>query len=377
MERRSFLALLATGVAGCSSTGQPTPTARDTRTETPTATATRTQTATATETPTRTATETPTAAEVEARAAIDEVRSTLHAAIRRYRGAGETILATDAATAGFDDRHIQQAVAEAGREIETAAAETVTERGERAVDRLDTMRLFLRTATETQVALIGAYYRLEEARDAFEATSASAADRAVERMDVQRQIARAPYATLVAETSAGATVALPEFDASTYRAKREQFDAEIRAFGRLYGPLDRFASGVGQLEAALALRRNGSTAEAERAAERAAAQFDSASSSLASLADSFGTPADSLGGMTRQLRSIAATKATTTRDRDRPVPRRDPVAPADRRPDRPASLDRSRELTAPIPNRLCHNRGNPAVWQESRPKFASSTKVAT
>lgn len=315
MERRSFLALLATGVAGCSSTGQPTPTARDTRTETPTATATRTQTATATETPTRTATETPTAAEVEARAAIDEVRSTLGAAVERYRGAGETMLATDASTEGFDDRQIQHAVAEAERELATAREAAATERQERVVERLDMVRQFLRTATETQVALIGAYRRLEEARDAFEATSGSAADRSVDQMDVQRRIARAPYATLAEETNAEATAVLADVDASTYRAKREQFDAEMRAFGRLYGPLDEFAGGVGQLEAARALRRNGSTAEAEAAAERAAERFEGVSSSLASLADSFGTPADSLVEMTRQLSSLAATKATTTRNR--------------------------------------------------------------
>jgi hypothetical protein len=309
MERRPFLALLTAAVAGCSSTEPSTPTVAPT--EVPTDTPT--ETPAPTDTPTATATETPTPTAAES--AIDEVRSTLGAVLAQYRGPGETILATDASATGFDDRQVEIGVQEAKRELGTAREEAATERQEQVVERLDTVRRFLGTAAETQVGLVGAYRRAQNVRGSLAAENGTAARESIHEMDIQRQIARGPYRTMIEETNAGATEALSGLDASTYQAKREQFDAEIRAFGALRGPLDTFAGGIGQLEAAVAIRRNGSTARAERTAERAADQLDSASASLTTVTERLGSPADSLIPLSRTLSDLAATKAASTRER--------------------------------------------------------------
>jgi cob(I)alamin adenosyltransferase len=318
MERRPFLALLTTGVAGCGATRTGTPTARRTEppTEAPTRTRTDTPTPTATRTPTDTATESASPAQRRARTAIEAVLSTLGAVVEQYRGsAGETILAVDAAYADFADRTVRQGLAEATREIETARDAAVTDAQRRTVERLATTRRFLRAATETQVALGGAYYHLGQAREACAAGDTGAAEAAVEGMDAERRIARSPYRTLVGETDAAAVAVLPELDASTYRAKRTQFDAEIAAFGDLRAPLDELVTGVGKLAAAEALERNGSTEEARRQAEAAIDRFTTAAASLASFVDALGTPADSLVGVARRLRALAERKAEATRDR--------------------------------------------------------------
>ena len=317
MERRPFLALLTTAVAGCNATDQPAPTdtSTTTLTGTPTATETPAPTATPTGTPTATPTETPTAAERAGREAITEVRKTFGAVLEQYRGdAGETILATDAASE-FQDRTVRAGVAEARDEIVTARERAATPTQERSVEQLATLRQFLRAATEVQVGLINAYYHPRQARDAFEAIDGRAADRAIEAMDTSRRIVRAPYGTIVEETSAEATTALPALDAATYRAKREQFDAEMVAFEQLRDPLDEFAGGVGRLESALALRQNGSTEKARRTAEAAAGQFDDAETSLSTFADDLEPPGDSLLGMGRELSDLAATTAAETRER--------------------------------------------------------------
>lgn len=317
MERRPFLALLTAAVAGCSSTSPSTPTATatqaETETGTPTSVSTQTtvETETATATPTETETETPTAAEV----AIDEVRSTLGSVLAQYRGTGETILATDASTTSFDDRQVDTGVTEAKRELETAREDVATDRQEQVVERLATVRRFLGAAAETQVALVGAYRRAQNARGSLAAENATAARESIHAMDIQRQIARAPYRTVTEETNGEAMEALPGLDASTYRAKREQFDAEIRAFETLRGPLGTFADGIGQLESAVALRQNGSTTRAERSARRAADQLDSASSAFTAVAERLGSPADSLVPLSRTLSELAATKAAATRER--------------------------------------------------------------
>jgi hypothetical protein len=321
LERRPFLALLATAVAGCNATSDPgTQTSRPTETPTgttaPSDTATATPTDTVTSTATDAPTETPTAEERRAREAIAAAESTLGAVIEQYRGdAGETILAADASYAGFADRSVQTNVSEATREIERAREAAVTERQAATVERLATTRRFVAAAAEVQVALRGAYRHLQVARDAFADTDAGAARAAVDEMDTDRRIARGPYRTIVEETTAEATAALPALDASTYRGKREQFDAEMRAFGALRGPLGEFTDGVGKLESALALRRNGSTAQAERTARAAARRLDTASGSLAAFADGLDTPADSLVEPSRSLSDLAAAKASETRDR--------------------------------------------------------------
>ena len=318
MERRPFLALLTAAIAGCGSAGQSTPTDGPPDTPPPTETATETATATATptavETETEPPTETPTTAEAEAQAAIGEVRSTLGAVLAQYRGDGETILATDAAATDFDGRYVLTGVDEAERELATAREAAVTDEQERTVERLDTARQFLRTAAETQVRLVGAYNRLRGARDDLAAVDPTAARDELQEMEIKRQIAGAPYATLVEETNAEATAALSGLDASTYRAKREQFDAEMAAFERLRDPLDDFAGAVSQLEAAVAFRRDDSPERAEDAAEKAAGRLDGVSSSLASVATSFDTPADSLVGVTQELSDLATRKAATTRE---------------------------------------------------------------
>jgi hypothetical protein len=89
----------------------------------------------------------------------------------------------------------------------------------------------------------------------------------------------------------------------------------MRAFGALRAPLGEFANGIGKLESALALRRNGSTAQAERTARAAARRLDAASGSLAAFADGLDTPADSLVEPSRSLSDLAAAKASETRDR--------------------------------------------------------------
>ena len=321
MERRPFLALLATAVAGCSATGDPEtqtsrPTEAPTATTAPTDAPTSTATDTATGTPTDPPTETPTAEQRRAREAIAAVESTLGAVIEQYRGdAGETILAADASYTGFGDRNVQAGVSEAKREIDRAREAAVTERQAATVERLATTRRFLAAAAEVQVALRGAYRHLQVARDAFADTDAGAARAAVDKMDTDRRIARGPYRTIVEETTAEATAALPALDASTYRGKREQFDAEMRAFGALRGPLGEFTNGIGKLESALALRRNGSTDGAERTARAAARRLDTASASLAAFAAGLDTPADSLGEPSRALSDLAAAKASEARDR--------------------------------------------------------------
>jgi hypothetical protein len=318
MERRPFLALLATAVAGCNATDQsvPTDTPTATPTDTPTATPTDTSTATPTDTPTATPADTPTAtaAERAGREAIAEVRKTLGAVLEQYRGdAGETILATDAAGT-FQGRTVRAGVAEARDEIATARERAATATQERTVERLATLRQFLRAATEAQVELGNAYYHLQRTRDAFEAVDGRKADRAIESMDTSRRIVRAPYRTIVEETSAEATTALPGLEAAAYRAKREQFDAEMAAFGELRGPLEEFAGGVGRIESALALRRNGSTEKARRSAEAAVDQLERAETSLTAFADGLEPPADSLLGMGRELSDLAATTAAETRE---------------------------------------------------------------
>jgi hypothetical protein len=190
----------------------------------------------------------------------------------------------------------------------------VTDQQARTVERLDTTRRFLRTAAETQVRLVGAYNRLLGARDDLAAVDPTAARDELQEMEIKRQIAGAPYATLVEETTAEATAALPGLDASTYRAKRAQFDAEMAAFERLRGPLDDFVGAVSQLEAAVAFRRDDSPERAENAARVAVERLDSVSASLASAATGFDTPADSLVGVTQGLSDLATRKAATTRE---------------------------------------------------------------
>lgn len=253
---------------------------------------------------------------MEAREAIATVRSTLGAVLEQYRGdAGETILAADAAHAGFADRTVQIGLTEAKRETERAREAAVTDAQRRTVENLATTRRFLDGAAETQVALIGAYRHLQNARDAFAAVNATAASESIGRMDTERRIARPPYRAVVEGTDAEATAALPPLTASTYRAKLAQFEAEMGAFGTLRDPLDGMLKGVGQLESALALRRNGSTARAERMADSAAGRLDTAATAFAAFADGLGTPADSLVGVSRELSDLAATKAAATRER--------------------------------------------------------------
>jgi hypothetical protein len=315
MERRPFLALLTAAVAGCNATDQSTETS--TPQETRTATATSEPTDTPTETPTATPepTDTPTAAEAEAREAIDEVQSTLGAVVEQYRGSAETMLAVDASAAGFEEGNVLDGVAEAKRETERARDRVVAQEQERTLDRLVTVRRFLRTAAETQVALVGAHRHLRETRAALANESSEAAEASLTRMDTERRIAQAPYTTLVEETNAEAMAALSALDASTYRAKREQFDAEMRAFGDLRGPLGQFRSAVSTLEAAAALEQNGSTETAEERAETAVERFEAAEESLAAFAGELDTPADALAPIARDLRDLADEKAATTRSR--------------------------------------------------------------
>lgn len=318
MERRPFLALLTTAVAGCGATDSTTETPATPRTETepPTEEPTPTTTPTPTSTPTEEPTDTPTGAETEAREAIAAVRSTLGAVLEQYRGdAGETILAADAAHTGFADRTVQIGLTEAKRETERAREAAVTDAQRRTVENLATTRHFLDGAAETQVALVGAYRHLQNAHDAFAAVNPTTASEAVETMDAERRIARSPYRTVVEETDAEATAALPPLATSTYRAKLAQFDAEMGAFGALRDPLDSMLRGIGRLESALALRRNGSTAQAEQMAASAAGRLDTAAAAFAAFADGLGTPADSLVGESRELSDLAATKAAATRER--------------------------------------------------------------
>jgi Sec-independent protein translocase protein TatA len=178
-----------------------------------------------------------------------------------------------------------------------------------------TVRRFLRAAAETQVALVGAHRHLRETRAALTNENSEAAEASLTRMDTERRIAQAPFTTLVEETNAEAMAALSALDASTYRAKREQFDAEMRAFGDLRGPLGQFRSAVSTLEAAAALEQNGSTETAEERAETAVERFEAAEESLAAFAGELDTPADALAPIARDLRDLADEKAATTRSR--------------------------------------------------------------
>lgn len=319
MERRPFLALLATTLAGCSATdrGNREPTDRpSTATESAlTETPTSTTTATATETPTETATDTPSAEVRRARRLLAETASTLDAVVEQYAGdAGETILAADASYRDFDSRIVVAGIEEARRELQNAREAVVTDEQRRRADALDTMVLFFQAATETQTSLVNAYFHLTEAREALAQRNDSAAERAIVQMDAKRRIASAPYQTIVEETTADAATVLSQFDPNIYRRKREQFAAEMRAFGELRSPLDEFVTVAGRLESARALQRNGSTEQATEIATDTVDRLDRLASSLAAFAEGLDQPADSLVGMGRSLQTLATDLAAETRE---------------------------------------------------------------
>jgi hypothetical protein len=243
------------------------------------------------------------------------VASTLDAAVEQYAGdAGETVLAADASYLDFDSRIVAAGVEEAERELQAATDAVVTDAQRETVERLQTMTRFLRTATETQISLVDAYFHLTRAREALAARDDGAAERAATQMDVKRRIARGPYSTLVDETNAAATAVLSQLDARTYRRKRAQFDAEMRAFGRIRGPLDEFVGAVGRLESARALRRNGSTEQATETAANAVEGLEAAASALAAFTDGLDGPADALGGIGGSLETLAVDMAAAARE---------------------------------------------------------------
>ncbi len=167
MERRPFLVLLTTVLAGCGATNQstPAPTETSTATATPTESTppTTSSTETTTDTPTETSTDTPNPEVREAQQRLSAVTSTLDAAVEQYVGdAGETILAADASYLSFDGDEVVAAVEEAERELDRAREAVVTEEQEETLASLEEMTRFLRLATETQTSLVDAYYHLRE-----------------------------------------------------------------------------------------------------------------------------------------------------------------------------------------------------------------------
>ncbi|AUV83446.1 hypothetical protein C2R22_18835 [Salinigranum rubrum] len=317
MERRPFLVLLTTALAGCGATNQSTPEPTAPPTDTPTEsppTATE-PTETATDTPTESPTDTPSPEVREAQQRLSAVTSTLDAAVEQYVGdAGETILAADASYLEFDGDEVVAAVEEAERELERAREAVVTEEQEETLASLEEMTRFLRLATETQTSLVDAYYHLTETREALASADDGAAEDAMSEMDAASRIASSPYQTLVEETAVSATSVLSELDTERYRRKLTQFEAEIRAFGDLRAPLDTFATAVGRLGTARALELNGSTDQARQIARDAARELDEVAAAFATFTTDLEEPADSLAEMGESLEGLATEMATETRE---------------------------------------------------------------
>jgi hypothetical protein len=316
MERRPFLALLTTAIAGCGATNQSTPAPTETQTTTPAeSTPTAQPTETTTETPTETTTETPRPEVREAHRRLSEVTSTLDAAVEQYVGdAGETILAADASHLGFDGDEVMAAVEEAERELGRASEAVVTDEQEQTLADLEEATQFVRLAAETQASVVDAYYHLDEAREALAAADDEAAADALVEMDAKRRIARAPYERLVAETNATVTGVLTQLDAERYRRKVAQFDAEIRALGEIRAPIDAFSRAVGRLNTARALERNGSTEQARQLAGKVVRQLDDIAASFATFTAELERPADALIEMGESLEALAAETAAETRE---------------------------------------------------------------
>jgi hypothetical protein len=317
MNRRQVLVVLVGAVAGCntqqSATETPTGTPTETATATPTDTPTETATATPTDTPTETATATPGGPERAGNEAIAEVEKTLNATVAVY-GVGDrnTILGTDAASTGFQSQRVENALAEAELELETARERAVTRDQERTVERLAVTIRFLRLATQIQVALGNAFFSLRQARDQVRRENGARAREDLERMETERGFVGPPLERLRAETDAASVSVIERIDASDYEEKVAQFEAEFDAMDRIRSRVERMSRGVSTLASARAQESNNPDGAAETA-RQAAETLEEAEGALRTFLDGLTEPADSLEPITTEFVDIAATKAADAR----------------------------------------------------------------
>lgn len=317
MHRRQVLVLVAGLVAGCNAqdtaTDTPTATATPTSTDTPTATPTPTETPTGT--PTATATATPGGPERAGNEAIAAVERTLDSAVATYGGTdSDSILGVDASTTrDFRSRRVDDLVAEAEEELETARERAVTRDQERTVERLAVAVRFLELASELQVTVGNAYFALERARSDIEQEEGGAAREDLVAMENERRLAVPQLERLRTETDAAGVSVLDSIDTADYEAKLAQFAAELAAMNRLRGPAERLSRAVDRLRVARAQERNGSESAVDTA-RRAVDELEAAEAALRSLLEGLGDPAGSLRGVTEALADIAATKTAAARE---------------------------------------------------------------
>jgi hypothetical protein len=315
MRRRQVLVLLTGLVAGCSSqqTGTETATETATGTATPTTTATATATPTATPTATETETTTPGAAERAGNDAIAEVEKTLDSVVATYGGPdSDSLLGTDASTADFRGRRVENSLAEAEDELATARERAVTRAQERTVERLAVAIRFLSLATDLQVALGNAYFALGRVRSQLDREEGSDARDDIRRMENERTIAVPILEEIRAETNAAGVSVISSVDTATYEAKVAQFDAEIGVFGRLRAPLERLSRAVGRLATARAQESNNPEGAADTAS-RAVDDFEAVLPTLRSILDGIGEDAASMRGVTEQLVTLTESKLADAR----------------------------------------------------------------
>jgi hypothetical protein len=315
MRRRQVLVLLTGLVAGCGSQSAETPTATETTTATatPTDTATPTATPTATETPTATDTATPGAAERAGNEAIAEVEKTLDAVVAVYSGSdSDSILATDASTAGFRGGRIEDALVEAEEELATARERAVTREQQRTVDRLAVAIRFLELATELQVRLGNVYFTLGRVRSELDQEDGQRARDAIDRMENVRSISAPVLEEIRAETDATSVSVVEHVDTATYEAKLAQFDAELATFARLPSRLERMSRAVDRLATAR-LQVSNNNESAPETASRAVEELVPARAALRDVLESLDEDASSLRGELQRLVDIAGQKLADAR----------------------------------------------------------------
>ncbi len=251
MNRRTFLAALATASAGCASNQpaqDPTTTTDRTTTDssTPTTTSTTESTTETTTTTTAETTTTKSPADIAARQ-IETATTQLKAVLKTYAGfAGSmnaTLLSVDATTTEFDLNQVESKAATVESTLSDAKANAAKDQHQ-TITKLEAVRQFFLQAAYAQAELVEAYTQASTAQSELHEARWNKVNSKGSRAKLKAQRAQDYIAQLESKSSPESTTVFEALTKETYKKKHTQLEQQADALATVGKQFQRVESGT-------------------------------------------------------------------------------------------------------------------------------------
>ncbi|PSP80160.1 hypothetical protein BRC81_02930 [Halobacteriales archaeon QS_1_68_20] len=312
MNRRSYLALLTAGLAGCTGGGEGTSTLTETPTGTPTTTATPTATPAGEPTPTETETPEPTETE-EPTPAPEEIASEhivaaedhLATAVETYVGfAGDDAAWLDVdGSVSVDPSRLSDALLDMRFELSEARDHAVDEQADQ-IDALDHLREFLELVAQ---ASAGAHDVTTSLRAAVDAAITENFD----QMASHREATQQSLSTLGSDIDELSSTAQPDAAEATDVLSTEDYTKKIDQLASVHEDAGAVISGIGPMDDAMDDFSGGADAYYEEEYRTASTLFFGAKSTYADVKEDLSSDvAAAVSGVVGDARAYVSTLRT-------------------------------------------------------------------